>query len=250
MEEALKLVKEAGLSRNDGSLSSTAKETAQRKWCSLLVDWLRATKPIDEQHNGVYIVRSDEGSRRRVEQVAWKSLSQNSFDSSIDWKESFFLTLITQMNCQVVAAACSGAQDKDNSLIARQAVSKRVFALPCKPALNRPAEPDSSFPYIYFAVDNSEGLFSNFIVRGEETFCLEVVVRLPPKDAFMKSRKVNIFQGAVHFDALQRTYLLKGAAKKNHNALSSVETIRMHGPQGRGHAEVEASLPNVPGLGK
>lgn len=103
-----------------------------------------------------------------------------------------------------------------------------------------------TFPKVYFAIDDFEGVFGDVVVRDGECVCVELVARDRYGD-----REAVIFLGSIRYEVLKQVYDTRAsttwhwAQKLISSTQRRQEFVRMRGPHGKGYAEMAvARVPN------
>ncbi|CAN0426613.1 unnamed protein product, partial [Lampetra fluviatilis] len=165
-------------------------------------------------------------------------------DPDIDWEETVYLNLILQrFEYLVTCAVCTRPDGGDIHIHHKK--SQRVFASPSKHRMDSKGEQsEMSYPNIFFMIDNFDEVFGDMTLEEGEMVCVELVA----SDKHSSFQRV-IFQGSIRYEALRKVYdnrvsmAAKMAQKMSFGfyKYSSVEFVRMKGPQGKGHAEMAVS---------
>ncbi|KAJ3275945.1 hypothetical protein HDV01_006812 [Terramyces sp. JEL0728] len=168
----------------------------------------------------------------------------------IDWKQSFFLNLISQLPCTLTVSICTrsnseetrasnGELQKKNTMIASKRITRKVFAAPYKSRMDvkDALMNECSYPLVYYTVNDFETDSLHLQIAPGEYLCAELSVTIPNEsssEAYIKAtelvskitleedsdpfplprdhQKVILFQGAVPFKALSDVYMQKGVA--------------------------------------
>lgn len=165
-------------------------------------------------------------------------------EPDIDWEESVCLNLVLQkLDYMVTCAVCTRTDSGDIHIHKKK--SQQVFASPSKhPMDSKGEESKISYPNIFFMIDSFEEVFSDMTVGEGEMVCVELVA----SDKSNTSQGV-IFQGSIRYEALKKVYdnrvsvAARMAQKMSFGfyKYSTMEFVRMKGPQGKGHAEMAVS---------
>ncbi|KAJ3312982.1 hypothetical protein HDV04_002464 [Boothiomyces sp. JEL0838] len=168
----------------------------------------------------------------------------------IDWKQSFFLNLISQLPCTLTVSICTrsnieetknsnGELQKKNAMIASKRITRKVYAAPYKSRMDvkDALMNECSYPLVYYTVNDFEMDSLHLQIGPGEYLCAELSVTIPNEstsEAYVKAtelvskitleedtdpfplpknhQKVILFQGAVPFKSLSDVYMQKGVA--------------------------------------
>jgi hypothetical protein len=172
----------------------------------------------------------------------------------IDWKQSFFLNLISQLPCTLTVSICTKLSDpkevidhtsptvKKNGMICKSRITKKVFAAPYKSRMDikDAMMNECSYPLVYYTINDFELESLHMSISNSEYLCAELSVTIPDTQdlqAYTKATelvaqispeenpepfplppnhsKIVLFQGAVSFNALSAVYQQKGVAAQN-----------------------------------
>lgn len=175
----------------------------------------------------------------------------------IDWPATFLLNLVCQTQFYLIVTVCrrSVMIDRRTVLVVEQQVIRRVFAshheIRVESRRRLDAIPPSSYPLIYFGIDDVEEAFSDFAVGAEQVLCVELVAafdktlpRAAPGDGLVDYDEdpcfAVLFQGAVAYEALTEASQAKG---RRSLIGADARTILMRGPHGKGMSQVALTHP-------
>lgn len=224
--------------------------------------------PHDSTDDLLFFVKKLDGSTEA--QASRVVIKRKSFDRKLpqledvmDWKASLYLNCITQMHYVLIVSICSRAIYPKSSPAIKQQIQRLVYAVPnASLHISKKEYPfTDAYPLIYFTVDDFDQIFSQMNVEPGDYICVELNAlltddpiaynqeqpsRLP---GYCPSIELSLFQGAVSYESLSRTYnrrlsLLKN--DKNHEQDHSFECefILMRGPNGKGQAQAAIKPPN------
>lgn len=223
--------------------------------------------PHDSADDLLFFVKKlDSSAETQASRVVVK---RKSFDRKLpqledvmDWRASLYLNCITQMHYVLIVSICSRAIYPRSSPIVKQQIQRLVYAVPSASLhISKKEYPfTDAYPLIYFTVDDFDQIFSQMNVEPGDYVCVELNAlltndsiaysqeassRLP---GYCSSIELSLFQGAVSYESLSRTYnrrlsLLK--KNKNHESNHSLECefILMRGPNGKGQAQAAIKSP-------
>jgi hypothetical protein len=164
----------------------------------------------------------------------------------IDWKQSFFLNLISQLPCTLTVSVCKKVHSTEttnkNGMIASKRVTKKVYAAPYKSRMDvkDALMNECSYPLVYYTINDFESEVLHLTLERDQYICVELSVAIP-HDALSSSytnateltaaikieestdpfpipdgyTKCTLFQGAVSFAALSTVYQQRGVANAN-----------------------------------
>jgi hypothetical protein len=169
----------------------------------------------------------------------------------IDWKQSFFLNLISQLPCTLTVSICNKLIDnvdnnqsgaKKNGMMAKKRVTKKVFAAPYKSRMDvkDALMNECSYPLVYYTINDFQSESLHMSITHGEYLCAELSVTIPesgesidyvsatdrvaeipiettsePFPVPLGYSKIVLFQGAVSFAALSSVYQQKGIAAQS-----------------------------------
>lgn len=175
----------------------------------------------------------------------------------IDWPSTFLLNLVCQAQFYLIVTVCGKRVmvDRRAVLVVKQQVIRRVFASHHETRVESRRRPDaippSSYPLIYFGIDDVEEAFSDFAVGVEQVLCVELVAafdktlpRAVPGNGLVDYDKdpgfAVLFQGAVPYEALRKASHAKG---RRFLTGADPRTVLMRGPHGKGMSQVAIAQP-------
>lgn len=235
-------------------------DSADPRWFELFVEFFVKTQY--EVHDDLlffvrqYLVAQDR-QMEPIDPVFVKRRVPNvmpSLSDAIEWKQSFFLNLISQLPCTLTASVCTRGVDElvaghqeaskqaKSRMVAKRRITKKVFSAPYKSRMDVKDAfmNECSFPLVYYTVNDFESHALHLTICDKEYLCVELSLTIPDiqssgayaaaTDAVASislqqdnspfplptgHKKVVLFQGAVSYSSLLDIYMQKGIAAQN-----------------------------------
>ncbi|XP_002970834.2 uncharacterized protein KIAA0930 homolog isoform X1 [Selaginella moellendorffii] len=183
----------------------------------------------------------------------------------VDWRRSFYLNLVVHTTYTLTVSICSREEllryrnSSGSSLESIYKITKNVFASPSRSNFqtksSKASETVSSYPDIYFSVDDHDDTFEHLILKNED-HCYCVLLHatggaafgsgrlIRGKDGSRSSAVVTLFSGFVSYEMVRSAF---ESGKLSFGFLhlgGKSERLVMRGPGGRG--EVDVIVTRVP----
>ncbi|OLY80175.1 hypothetical protein AYI68_g5732 [Smittium mucronatum] len=196
---------------------------------------------LEAEHDDMlFFVKKKDSSGKNPIIVSRKPSSPDKFqmpDIEISWKESLFLNLIVQMPCTLTITV-NRTIDQDNKLNSslKKTVEKKVYALPNFPQeINNKGisdPPQSSYPLIYFIVQDFQDCLEDVLISPGEFFSVELSTFIkcpkfpsndPLKDFGVSSKKSF---GTDQFALDGQSHFFSPNPSNNNQELSDEKTLQ------------------------